>query len=170
MKSYQQDVIIIGSGFGASAPALRLAEAGLRVTVLEKGPKIDPFKDFQQTQNPKYLLKYVKSTSGPNVHLNHAEALGGGSGFYEAVSLRAPSLIFSKKNLMGQNHWPEGIDRKVLDPYYELAEKMLNVNQIDSHKVPKSGHVFDQLMEKSGHTVDRSRYAAKGCVNSGYSW
>ncbi|MBI3983146.1 MAG: GMC family oxidoreductase [Gemmatimonadetes bacterium] len=85
------DVLIIGSGFGGAAFALRLAEAGFRVTVLEKGPHINPLADFRQTQDPSYLLRYLKSLSGDRLSLTYAEALGGGSGFYEMVSLRAPS-------------------------------------------------------------------------------
>jgi choline dehydrogenase-like flavoprotein len=168
MKTYQQDVVIIGSGFGGAVPALRFAEKGLRVTVLEKGPKIDPFSDFKQSQNPKYLLKYLKSTRGPNVHLNYAEAMGGGSGFYENVSLRAPSFIFQKKDIKGQKHWPAGVDRRTLDPFYTIGEKMLNIHQIGVNEVPKTGQVFGQIMQKLGHAVERSRYAVKGCVNSGY--
>jgi choline dehydrogenase-like flavoprotein len=168
MKAFQQDVIIIGSGFGGAVPALRFAKKGLRVTILEKGPRINPFKDFKQTQDPKYLLKYMKGTTGENVHLSHAEALGGGSGFYETVSLRTPSFIFQKKDAQGQKHWPEGLSRKTLDPFYKRGEEMLNIHQIAPHEVPKSGQVFAQIMQKLGRTADRSRYAVKGCVNSGY--
>ncbi|MGB5683035.1 MAG: FAD-binding protein, partial [Polyangiales bacterium] len=34
------DVIIIGSGFGGSVPALRLTEKGYRVAVLEQGRRV----------------------------------------------------------------------------------------------------------------------------------
>jgi cholesterol oxidase len=36
------DVLIIGSGFGGSVPALRLTEKGYRVGVLEQGRKVSP--------------------------------------------------------------------------------------------------------------------------------
>ncbi|TNF61707.1 MAG: GMC family oxidoreductase [Deltaproteobacteria bacterium] len=36
------DVIIIGSGFGGSVPALRLSEKGYRVAVLEQGRRVSP--------------------------------------------------------------------------------------------------------------------------------
>ena len=36
------DVIVIGSGFGGSVTALRLAEKGYRVTVLEAGRRFTP--------------------------------------------------------------------------------------------------------------------------------
>jgi choline dehydrogenase-like flavoprotein len=88
------DVLIVGSGFGAAAPALRLSRAGLRVLVVEKGPHLDPDRDFRQTQDPHYVRRYLKSLPGDRLNVTYAEALGGGSGFYEMVSLRAPSIAF----------------------------------------------------------------------------
>src|SRR5207237_9800670 len=93
MQTVHTDVLIIGTGFGAAAPALRLAEAGAKVVMVEKGPKVQT-ADFRQTSDPQYLLKYIQGTPGDHLSLTYAEALGGGSGFYEMVSLRAPSLVF----------------------------------------------------------------------------
>ena len=42
------DVIVIGSGFGGSVSALRMAEKGYRVLVLEKGRRFGP-DDFPKT-------------------------------------------------------------------------------------------------------------------------
>jgi cholesterol oxidase len=42
------DYIVIGSGFGGSVSALRLAEKGYRVAVLEKGRRYHA-KDFPST-------------------------------------------------------------------------------------------------------------------------
>ena len=42
------DVIIIGSGFGGSVSALRLAEKGYKVLVLEKGKRYNT-EDFPKT-------------------------------------------------------------------------------------------------------------------------
>src|SRR3972149_440889 len=96
MHTVETDVLIIGTGFGGAAPALRFAEAGFRVPLIEQGPRLDPYRDFRQTQDPKYILKYIKGISGERLHLTYAEALGGRSGFYEMVSLRAPSQAFAR--------------------------------------------------------------------------
>lgn len=168
MRTLQTEVLVIGSGFGAAAPALRLAQSGLTVLIIEKGPDIVPEKDFKQTQDPKYLLRYLKGVSSKTVGFTYAEGLGGGSGFYEMVSLRAPSLAFQQKDENGAPLWPEGVDRKSLDPYYDLAEAMLQVEQIAVEEIPKTGAVFSMLMKNLGYSCDRARYAVQGCIGSGF--
>lgn len=168
MENLQTDVLVIGSGFGAAAPALRLSEAGFKVLMIEKGKNIVPEKDFRMTQDPKYFLKYLTGISDKSMSFTYAEALGGGSGFYEMVSLRAPSKIFFQKDKTGNYLWPKGINRECMDAYYDVAEKMLNVEQIPVEEVPKSGIVFSLLMKNLGYSCDRARYAVKGCVGSGF--
>lgn len=168
MSVIHTDVLVIGTGFGAAAPALRLAQAGLRVLMLEKGPHINPFKDFRQTQDPTYILRYIKGLSGDHINFTFAEGLGGGSGFYEMVSLRAPSLVFQQRDEDGHRLWPAGVDRAALDPYYDIAERMLKVEQIGEHEIPKSGLVFSMLMKHLGYSCDRARYAVQHCIGSGF--
>ncbi|HSQ60374.1 MAG TPA: GMC family oxidoreductase [Acidobacteriota bacterium] len=162
------DVVVVGSGFGAAPPALRLAEAGYRVLVLEKGPDIVPERDFRQTQSPAYFRRYLRTLSGKGLNLTFAEGLGGGSGFYEMVSLRAPSIVFDQRGEGGRPLWPDGVGRAALDPHYDTAERMLRVEQIAAEDVPKTGQVFALLMKRLGYSCDRARYAARGCVGSGY--
>lgn len=168
MSSKATDVLIVGTGFGAASPALRLARAGFKVTMIEKGPRIDPLKDFRQTSDPAYLMKYLKGLGGDHLSVTYAEALGGGSGFYEMVSLRAPSLAFEQRDAAGVALWPAGVDRRALDPYYDVAEEMLHVTQIPLDQVPKSGLVFAMMMKRLGYSCDRARYAERGCVGSGF--
>ncbi len=167
MRTVRTDVVVIGTGFGGAAPALRLAAAGARVVMLEKGPRVAT-ADFRQTSDPRYVLRYLRSVPGDHLSLTYAEALGGGSGFYEMVSLRAPSLAFAQRDEAGRPLWPAGVDRRALDPYYDLAERMLHVTQIAPEDVPKTGLVFAQLMKNLGYSVDRCRYAVRGCQGSGY--
>ncbi len=167
MKTVRTDVLVIGTGFGAAAPALRLAQAGANVVMIEKGPQLQT-ADFRQTSDPKYIRKYLKGLSGDHLHLTYAEALGGGSGFYEMVSLRAPTLAFEQLDEAGRLLWPAGVDRPALDPYYDVAERMLHVAQIPIEEVPKTGLVFAQLMKNLGLSVDRCRYAVRGCQGSGF--
>jgi choline dehydrogenase-like flavoprotein len=167
MRVFHKDVVIVGSGFGASPPAWRLAQAGWDVIMIEKGPAIDPYGDFKQTQDPKYLLRYLKTLPGIDVSINYVEGLGGGSGLYEHISLRAPSLIFEEKDSDGNQLWPSEVTRQTLDPYYELSERTLKVKQIPEKAVPKTGQVFSLIMKKLGFSVERSRYAVENCMDCG---
>jgi len=168
MDAIRTDVLVIGSGFGAAAPALRLAQAGLSVVMVEKGPHIDHLRDFRQTQDPQYLRQYLHGLAGDHLSLTYAEGLGGGSGFYEMVSLRAPSLAFRQTDARGRRLWPAELERGTLDPYYDRAEAMLRVEQIAPHDVPKSGLVFSLLMKNLGYSCDRARYAVRNCMGSGF--
>ena len=168
MTTLQTEVLVIGSGFGAAAPALRLARAGFRVLMVEKGPAINPQRDFRQTQDPQYLLRYIKSIRGDNINLTYAEGLGGGSGFYEMVSLRAPTPAFDQTGPNGIRLWPAGLSRTALDPYYEIAERMMHVTQIPREEIPRNGVAFSILMKRLGYSVDRVPYSVQGCVGHSY--
>jgi choline dehydrogenase-like flavoprotein len=168
MRTLETDVLIVGSGFGAAAPALRLSRADLQVLMIEKGPDLDPARDLRQTQDPRYLMHYLKGLAGDRLNLTYAEALGGASAFYEMVSLRAPSVAFEQTDSHGRRLWPDSLSREALDPYYDLAERMLHVEQIPIEEIPKTGLVFARMMKNLGLTCDRARYAVRGCVGSGY--
>lgn len=168
MSTIQTEVLIVGSGFGAAAPALRLSTAGFQVVMIEKGPEIRPGRDFVQTQDPQYLLRYIKSTQGDNVNFTYAEGLGGGSGFYEMVSLRAPTIAFAQNGKEGRRLWPAGISRSSMDPYYALAESMMHVTQIRPEEIPKSGLAMSYLFKRLGYSVDRVPYSVQGCVGHSY--
>ncbi len=168
MNSVETEVLVVGSGFGAAAPALRLASAGFQVLMVEKGPPIKPREDFQQTQDPQYLLRYIKSAHGDNVNFTYAEGLGGGSGFYEMVSLRAPTIAFDQKGREGSRLWPRDLSRSSLDPYYRLAEGMMQVRQIAREEIPRTGLAMSYLLKRLGYSVDRVPYSVVGCRGHGY--
>lgn len=168
MSTIQTEVLVVGSGFGAAAPALRLATAGFQVLMIEKGPEIRPGRDFVQTQDPQYLLRYIKSAQGDNVNFTYAEGLGGGSGFYEMVSLRAPTIAFAQKGKEGRRLWPAEISRSSMDPYYALAESMMHVTQIRRDEIPKTGLAMSYLFKRLGYSVDRVPYSVQGCVGHSY--
>jgi|GEM_PF-800540 len=168
METLHTEVLVIGSGFGAAAPALRLARSGFEVLMIEKGPEIVPARDFRQTQDPQYLLRYIKSVRGDNVNYIYAEGLGGGSGFYESVSLRAPTIAFDQRDGAGTLMWPGSLSRERMNPYYEIAERMMCVSQLDVHDIPRSGLAFARLMKRLGYSVDRVPYSVRGCVGHSF--
>jgi cholesterol oxidase len=123
------DYIIIGSGFGGSVSALRLAQKGYRVAVLESGKRWAD-KDFPKTNwklsqflwMPKLrlfgiqrlnLLKDVLILSGAGV--------GGGSLVYANTLYIPPDSFFEQPLVLALG------GKTKLMPFFELAQKMLGV-------------------------------------------
>ena len=113
------------------------------------------------------MLKYLKGLHGEGASFNYAEGEGGGSGFYEMMSLRAPSEVFTLSDATGRSYWPENVNRQLLNPYYDITEKMLNVHQMPEDKVPKNGQIFASMIKNLGYSTDRINYAAKNCMQCG---
>ncbi|MEV4002350.1 GMC family oxidoreductase [Actinomadura sp. NPDC049753] len=127
------DVIVVGSGFGGSVSALRLAEKGYRVAVVEAGRR------FDEGTLPKTSWRLRKYVWAPRlgmrgiqrVHLVGGKAgvlvlagagVGGGSLVY-ANTLYVPPEPFFKDRQWG--HITDWQDE--LAPFYDQARRMLGV-------------------------------------------
>jgi len=128
------DAVVVGSGFGGSVLAYRLAESGKSVCVLERGKPYPPgsfprgprelSKAFWDPSEGLYGMFNVWSFKGLGAVVS--SGLGGGSLIYANVLLRKPEKWFVKEDLAngGYEHWP--VSRDELDPHYDRVEAMLN--------------------------------------------
>jgi cholesterol oxidase len=128
------DAVIVGSGFGGSAVACRLAQAGWRVCVLERGKPFPPgsfprtpngmSRNFWDPSEGKYGMFDVWSFRGLEALVS--SGLGGGSLIYANVLLRKDEKWFvHDRDRGGYETWP--VTRADLDPYYDRAEEMLQI-------------------------------------------
>jgi len=128
------DAVIIGSGFGGSVSACRLAQAGNQVLVLERGRAWPPgsfprtpgdFKDrgFWEPEDGALGLIDVQVFDGFTALTS--SGLGGGSLIYANVLLRKDPRTFVQERLDsgGRERWPLGAS-DLLDGYAK-AEAML---------------------------------------------
>ena len=124
------DWIVIGSGFGGSVSALRLAEKGYRVGVLECGRRYrDP--DFARSAwnlrryfwMPRLGLRGIfRMTAFKDLFIVSGSGVGGGSLGYANTLYRARPAFFTDPQWAGLADW-----EAELAPYYETAERMLGV-------------------------------------------
>ncbi len=163
------DAVIIGSGFGGSIPALRLAQNGKKVLVLEQGYR-NTENDFRQSWDPKYLVKMnqVIPSDDYAVFYRSGMTLGGGSVVFSGLMNRAPSEVFQFVDFRGYKVWPDAVTRQVMDPYYAMVEQMMSVRQATWDEVPKTGGTFARMMDTMGLTCDRANYPYINCRQCGF--
>ncbi|AQZ65300.1 FAD-dependent oxidoreductase [[Actinomadura] parvosata subsp. kistnae] len=136
------DAVVVGSGFGGSVSAYRLAEAGLRVVVLERGRAYPP---GSFARSPRELSRALWDPSEGLYGLFDvwtfngfdsvvSSGLGGGSLIYANVLLRKDEKWFVKRERLpggGYETWP--VTRAELDPHYDAVERMLGATRYPLH-------------------------------------
>ena len=132
--SFDYDWLIIGSGFGGSVAALRLAEKGYRVAVLECGRRFedDDFAENSwQTRRyywmPKLGLKGIlRLTLFRDVFVASGCGVGGGSLGYANTLYRARPAFYTDPQWAELGDWEAELAR-----WYQEAELMLGVTRYD---------------------------------------
>lgn len=153
MAAHEYDVIIVGSGAGGGMATLQLANAGLRVALVEAGAYYDPADEAQRTQlrNPWESPRRGASTARrpfgdynsciggweldgePYTQKGDTEfmwwrgrMLGGRTNHWGRIALRFGPLDFKRKDSDGLgDNWPIGYED--VKPYYDKVDKLVGV-------------------------------------------
>lgn len=130
MREFDHDVVVIGSGFGGSVAALRLAEKGYGVHVYEAGRRFED-EDFARTNwnLRRFLWAPALGLYGiqrihrlPDCIILAGAGVGGGSLNY-ANTLYVPPAPFFRDQQWGHiTDW-----QAELAPHYATAQRMLGV-------------------------------------------
>ena len=147
------DAIVVGSGAGGGIATWRLAQAGLRVALVEAGPWYDPADDSQRTQ---FRYPWESPRRGASTRLRpfgdfnaciggweldgepfttaegtdfmwwRARMLGGRTNHWGRISLRFGPLDFKRRDIDGLgDNWPIGYED--VRPYYDKVDKLVGV-------------------------------------------
>lgn len=143
------DWIVVGSGFGGSVSALRLAEKGYRVAVLECGRRFRDEDFATSTWNLRRFLwapalglrGILRMTTFKDVFIASGAGVGGGSLVYANTLYRAKPAFFAHPQWPGPEDWSAA-----LAPHYATAERMLGAAPV-AHE--SDGQAL--LREMAGH-------------------
>ncbi|MCP4417806.1 MAG: GMC family oxidoreductase [Chloroflexi bacterium] len=126
------DYIIIGSGFGGSVSAMRLAEKGYRVLILERG------KRYRSEDFPKINWNIFKYLWQPAIRcfgilginflddlmVLNGSGVGGGSLVYASTHIEPGNSFYESEEWPGLADW-----QAELKPHFETANRMLGVRE-----------------------------------------
>ena len=156
------DAIVVGSGFGGSVTAYRLAEAGRSVCVLERGRAYPPGsftrsphrarESFWAPQHGLTGMYHYWSFKGIDALVS--AGLGGGSLIYANVFLRKDEKWFVQEDVNdgGYEYWP--VTRDDLDPHYDRVEAMIGLQRYPFEHEPYSRtpktNAFKYATEQNG--------------------
>jgi choline dehydrogenase-like flavoprotein len=162
------DVCIVGSGCGGASLAMRLAEAGVDVVILEKGG-FHTKDDFDQRELHALARidggRGLETSTDGGVGLTYGNNVGGASVHYWADSYRTPP---DRLELWASKYGIEGHSEQLLAPHFEVIEKDLNVHLPDADKINPMNRLLKEGAEKLGWSVRAVPQARKDCRASGY--
>ncbi len=133
MSQFDYDWVVVGSGFGGSVSALRLAEKGYSVNVLECGKRFRD-EDFPKSTwdvrryfwAPRLGLKGIfRLTQFKDVAVVSGCGVGGGSLGYANTLYVPPPEFFRDPQWADLEDW-----ERTLAPHYAEAQRMLGVNEV----------------------------------------
>ncbi len=149
---YDYDWIVVGSGFGGSVSALRLAEKGYRVAVLECGSRFadEDFAESTLRQPRRYFWApklgfrgVLRMSFFKDVFVVSGSGVGGGSLGYANTLYRARPAFFEDPQWAELGDW-----EAELAPHYETAERMLGV--VEYEGVGPADQLLKEYAEEIG--------------------
>jgi choline dehydrogenase-like flavoprotein len=167
-RSVRVDACVIGTGAGGAPVAKELAEAGLRVAMLEEG---DRFTADDMTARPRDMTAALYRDAGqlttignPPILLPLGRSIGGTTLVNSGTCFRTPAAVLE---LWAREFGLESLTPEALDPFFRRVERVLNVSQVPPDLAGNNALVVKRGAEALGWSGDFIYRNVRGCVGSG---
>ncbi|HEU4657844.1 MAG TPA: GMC family oxidoreductase [Capillimicrobium sp.] len=158
------DAVVVGTGAGGAPVAAGLAEAGLRVVMVEEGEQHDP---ASLTARPRDMVPRLYRDAGqlvtvgdPPIVLPLGRAVGGTTLVNSGTCFRTPPHVLERWR---REHGLE-LD---LDDAFERVERELGVGEVPAELAGRNAEVVRRGAATLGVSGGYLRRNVRGCVGSG---
>ncbi|HEY2627558.1 MAG TPA: GMC family oxidoreductase N-terminal domain-containing protein, partial [Usitatibacter sp.] len=161
------DVVVVGSGAGGGVTAEILAQAGLKVAIVEEGPFMSS-SDFQMRERDAYEQLYQDSagrqTADHGITILQGRCVGGSTTVNWTASFRTPRRTLA--------YWKDALGIKTLDeaslaPWFARLEERLSIAPW-TVAPNRNNDALRAGCEKLGFAWGTMRRNVKACLNLGY--
>ena len=159
---------MIGSGPGGAVAAATLAQAGLKVLLVEKGPFIPQEQINFRVLDMSNKFGHVETTRGYRTVLYQGSALGGSSMIFGAVAMKPKQFVFDE--------WREQsgiaeINAETLEPHYQHIADVMSITRQTKDLENRPNSVVREMAQALGKPDDLvlvNRYTS-GCAGVGFA-
>lgn len=151
MTQFDYDAVVVGSGFGGAVNACRLAEHGHHVLVLERGRRWTP-ESYPRGPEDAWLWdrdEPEKQNGWIDLHMFGDMAVAAGAGVGGGSLIYASVFVEAKPEAFDQG-WPAPISYTELKPWYDVAGRMLDVQELPDNQLNERYHLMREGAEKLG--------------------
>lgn len=162
------DVCVVGSGAGGAVMAKELAEAGLRVVLVEEGGYFDT-KDYLLDDTIKSTANLYRDGGAtvimgkPNIAYVEGRCVGGSTVVNGAMCWRTP------KKIMKRWQWELGLSDftpKKMEPYFDRVEKTIHANPVLNEALNNDALLLKRGGEKLSYAVKPNIRSQNHCVGA----